>query len=498
MNIAVKPTDSEKLASGFLARKHKNFIGGQWLDAKSGKTFEVYNPADGSVIAHVADSDKADVDLAVAAARKAFDEGPWSKMTPTERAKLLFRLADAMEAHADELALIETLDNGKPYKMARMGDVPGSAEKFRYFGGWCTKIAGQTVNSNRPGDFHLYTLREPVGVCGLITPWNFPLAAACVKLAPALAAGCTVILKPAEQTPLSALRLGEIFQEVGFPDGVVNILTGFGETAGAPITEHPGVDKVSFTGSTEVGKIILRAATGNLKRVTLELGGKSPIIIFPDADLEKAIPAAANGIFFNAGQVCAASSRLYAHKDVFDRIVEGVAKHAEKLKVGPGINADTDLGPLVSQEQIDRVTGYLKAGVDAGATLVTGGKRLEGSGYFVQPTVFANTSEDMSIQREEIFGPVLTASSFSDADLDRIAKQANNSDYGLSAYMWTQNISTAHKLARKLRAGDVHINSFGLDNALPFGGYKQSGWGRENGSYGIEPYLETKSVMVGL
>ncbi|HWK14093.1 MAG TPA: aldehyde dehydrogenase family protein, partial [Rhizobiaceae bacterium] len=307
MNIAVKTTASEALAASFLARKHKNLIGGQWLDAKSGKTFEVHNPADGSVIAHVADSDKADVDLAVAAARKAFEEGPWSKMTPTERAKLLFKLADAIEAHADELALIETLDNGKPYKMARMGDVPGSAEKFRYYGGWCTKIAGQTVASNRPGDFHLYTLREPVGVCGLITPWNFPLAAACVKLAPALAAGCTVILKPAEQTPLSALRLGEIFQEVGFPDGVVNILTGFGETAGAPITEHLGVDKVSFTGSTEVGKIILRAATGNLKRVTLELGGKSPIIIFPDADLEKAIPAAANGIFFNAGQVCAAS-----------------------------------------------------------------------------------------------------------------------------------------------------------------------------------------------
>ena len=498
MNIPVTSAEGQKLATGFLATPRKLLINGKWTDARSGKTFPVYNPADGQVLAHAAAGDKADVDLAVAAAREAFESGPWTKMTPTQRARLLWKLADAIDAHLDELALLETLDNGKPLKMARMADIPGSAEKFRYYAGWATKLNGETISANKPGDWHMYTLREPVGVAGLIVPWNFPLMMAANKIAPALAAGCTVILKPAEQTPLTALRLGELIQEVGFPEGVVNIVTGFGETAGAALTEHPGVDKISFTGSTEVGKLILKAATGNLKRVTLELGGKSPIIVFPDADMERAIPAAANGIFFNAGQVCAASSRLYAHQDVFDKLVEGVAKHAEKLKVGPGTDPDTDLGPLVSQEQIERVTGYLKAGKDAGARVVTGGNRLDREGYFVQPTVFTDTNPDMSVVREEIFGPVLSASSFSDDDLERIAAQANDTTYGLSAYVWTQNLGIAHKMAKKLKAGSVCINTFGLDLAVPFGGYKQSGWGRENGREGIETYTEIKSVMIGL
>jgi len=497
MNIAVS-VEGQKLANAFFAKPRQNLIGGKWMSAKSGKTFEVFNPADGQVFAHVADSDKADVDLAVAAARKAFDGGAWPAMLPRERARLLWKLADLIDANADELALIETLDNGKPLRMARMIDVSAAAEKLRYYAGWATKLTGETVNVSNPGQYHAFTLREPVGVCGLITPWNFPLLMAVSKLAPALAAGCTAILKPAEQTPLSALRLGELVQEAGFPEGVVNIVTGFGETAGAAITEHPGVDKVSFTGSTDVGKIILKAASGNLKRVTLELGGKSPVVVFPDADMSKAIPGAANGIFFNSGQVCAAGSRLFAHKKVFDQIVEGVAAHAANLKVGPGVDSDTDLGPVVSQEQFDRVTGYLKAGAAAGANVISSGNPLESSGYFVQPTILTGTTAEMSVRREEIFGPVLCAMSFDDDDLDRIAAEANDTSYGLSAYVWTRDVGVAHKMARKLKAGSIRVNGGGLDEALPFGGYKQSGWGRENGREGIEIFTEVKAVMIGL
>jgi phenylacetaldehyde dehydrogenase len=495
---AITANEMQKLAASFLSAPKKNLIGGKWLEARSGKTFSVYNPSDGQVIAQVADSDKADVDLAVAAARAAFDGGPWTKMTPQERAKLIWKLGDAIEAHADELALIETLDNGKPLKLARLIDIAGTAEKFRYYAGWATKLTGETVDVSMPGNWHTYTLREPVGVAGLIVPWNFPLMMAATKMAPALAAGCTVILKPAEQTPLSAIRLGELIQEVGFPEGVVNIVTGFGETAGAAITEHPGVDKVSFTGSTEVGKIILNAARGNLKRVTLELGGKSPVIVFPDADIEKTIEGAARCIFFNTGQVCAAGSRLFAHKKVFDRVVEGMAQRAQKLKIGAGVEADTELGPVVSQEQLERVTGYLQAGAKAGARAVTGGGRVDRAGYFVQPTILTDTTADMSVRREEIFGPVVCAMSFDEADLDRIAAEANDTPYGLSAYIWTRDLGTAHKMVRKIKAGFVRVNGGGLDNALPFGGYKQSGWGRENGREGVEVYTELKSVMVGL
>ncbi|HEV2575210.1 MAG TPA: aldehyde dehydrogenase family protein [Beijerinckiaceae bacterium] len=487
----------DQLASAFLARCGKLLIDGKEVPAVSGKTFEVVNPATEQVIARVAHGEEADVDLAVAAARKAFDGGPWVRMAPAERTKLIYKLGEAIERHADELALIETLDNGKPLKASRTIDIPSSAEKLRYYAGWATKLYGTTADVSLPGDWHAYTLREPVGVAALIVPWNFPLMMAVSKIAPALAAGCTVILKPAEQTPLTALRLGELVQEVGFPPGVINIVTGFGE-AGAALVDHPGVDKVSFTGSTEVGKLILKAATGNLKRVTLELGGKSPVIVFPDANIDQTIEGVSRFIFTNAGQVCAAGSRLYAHKKVFDRILEGVTERAQKLKVGPGVDAATEMGPLVSQEQLDRVTGFLQSGREAGAAVVTGGKRFGQSGYFVEPTILADTTADMAVRREEIFGPVLCAATFDDDSLDAIAAEANNTTYGLSAYVWTQNLSVAHKMAKRLKSGFIRINGGGLDNALPFGGYKQSGWGRENAKEGVETFTEVKSVIIGL
>jgi phenylacetaldehyde dehydrogenase len=483
--------------SSFLGRCGKLLIDGKESAAASGKTFAVINPATEEVIAHVAHGERQDVDLAVSAARKAFQSGPWSRMSPAARARLIYRLGEAIESHAEEMALIETLDNGKPLTVSRSVDIPTAAEKLRYYAGWATKVGGDSPEVSLPGDWHAYTLREPVGVAALIVPWNYPLAMAVSKIAPALAAGCTVILKPAEQTPLTALRLGELVSEVGFPPGVVNIITGFGD-AGAALVDHLGVDKVSFTGSTEVGKQIVRASTGNLKRVTLELGGKSPAIVFPDADLDRTIEGVSRFIFSNSGQVCAAGSRLYAHKKVYDRIVEGVADRARKLKVGPGIDTATEMGPLVSQQQLDRVLGYVQSGRSAGATIVTGGERLAQSGYFVEPTVLAETSANMDVRREEIFGPVLCAAAFDDDSLEAIAAEANNSVYGLAAYIWTQNLSVAHKMAKRLKAGFIRINGGALDNALPFGGYKQSGWGRENAREGLEMFTEIKSVIIGL
>jgi len=432
----------------------------------------------------------------VKAARKAFT-GPWSRLTASERGRLIWKLADLLEAHLDEFALIETLDNGKPLAVARAADVPLAVDLFRYMAGWATKLEGTTIPISvpyTPGAKYLaYTLREPVGVVAQIIPWNFPLLMAAWKLGPALASGCTVVLKPAEQTPLSALRLGQLFSEAGFPDGVVNIVPGYGETAGAALASHPDVDKVAFTGSTEVGKLIVHAATGNLKKVSLELGGKSPNVVFKDADLDTAIAGSASAIFFNHGQCCCAGSRLYVERPVYDRVVEGVANQAKKIKVGSGLEADTNMGPLVSQEQLDRVCNYLEIGISEGAKAMAGGKKVGDRGYFVEPTVLVNTQESMKVVQEEIFGPVVAAIPFDDPE--ELMPRANDTVYGLAAGIWTKDISKAHRLAAGLRAGTVWINCYNIfDAALPFGGYKQSGWGREMGKDVLELYSQTKAV----
>jgi phenylacetaldehyde dehydrogenase len=486
-------------ASEFLKRPHRLLIDGEFVDAASGRTFSVYNPATGGILGQVAEADSEDVDRAVKAARKAFDEGPWSRISPSERGRLMWKLADLLEQNLDELAELESIDNGKPCAVARVADVPLAVDMFRYMGGWATKLRGTTTTLSTPGEYLSYTLRQPVGVVGQIIPWNFPLLMAAWKLAPALAAGCTVVLKTAEQTPLSAIRLGELIQEAGFPAGVVNILAGFGETAGAALAAHDQVNKVAFTGSTEVGKLIVKAAAGNLKRVSLELGGKSPVVVLPDADIEAAIPGAANAIFFNHGQCCVAGSRLYAHKKVFDKIVEGVATIASNIRVGPGLDPATEMGPLVSDEQFQRVTGYIDAGRLEGAKIAAGGTRVGNEGYFVSPTVLTDTTDDMKVVREEIFGPVVCAAPFSDDDLERIAKQANDTIYGLAASVWTRDIGLAHKLARRIDSGTVWINCHNVfDAALPFGGFKQSGWGREMGEEVFESYTETKAVTAAL
>jgi len=480
----------------FIATPRQLFIDGQWSDAASGKTFETPNPATGETLARVAEGDAEDINRAVRAARRAFEEGPWSRLTPSERGRIIWRIGDLILQHVDELAQLESLDNGKPFAVAQAADVPLAADLFHYMAGWATKIEGNTINISVPympgANFHSYTLREPVGVVGQIIPWNFPLLMAAWKLGPALATGNTVILKPAEQTPLTALRLAGLMAEAGLPDGVINVVPGFGETAGAALASHHDVDKVAFTGSTEVGKLIANAATGNLKKVSLELGGKSPNIVFNDAD-DSAVEGAANAIFFNHGQCCVAGSRLYVQQGRFDEVVDGVAEIAKSIRLGSGMEASTQMGPLVSDEQLRRVTGYVESGMAEGATALSGGGRHGDRGYFVEPTVLTNTRPDMKVVREEIFGPVVVAAPFS--DLDEVAAVANDSPYGLGAGIWTKDISKAHALAKKIKAGSVWINCYNVfDAALPFGGYKQSGWGREMGHEVLEAYTEVKAV----
>jgi len=481
----------------FLGVPRQLFIDGQWADAASGRSFETPNPATGEVLARVAEGEAEDINRAVKAARRAFEAGPWSRMTPSERGRIIWRIGDLILEHLDELAQLESLDNGKPFAVARAADVPLSADMFHYMAGWATKIEGNSINISVPympgANFHSYTLREPVGVVGQIVPWNFPLLMAAWKVAPALATGNTVVLKPAEQTPLTALRLAELIAEAGVPDGVVNVVPGFGETAGAALATHHDVDKVAFTGSTEVGKLIVQAAAGNLKKVSLELGGKSPNIVFDDAD-PAAIAGAASAIFFNHGQCCVAGSRLYVQQGSFDEVVNGVAEIAKSIKLGPGLEQDTEMGPLVSDEQLRRVTGLVQSGMAEGAKAVAGGGGRHGNrGYFVEPTVLTNTHPEMTVVREEIFGPVVVAAPFS--DLDEVAAAANDTPYGLGAGIWTKDISKAHALAKKLRAGSVYVNCYNVfDAALPFGGYKQSGWGREMGHEVLENYTEVKAV----
>ena len=441
--------------AAWLKKPKQNLIGGEWSPAASGKLFDVFNPADASVIARVPDSDKNDINRAVTAARRAFESGPWRRLTASERGKLVWKIGDLILENADELAELESLDNGKPRTIARVADVPLAADMFHYMAGWATKIEGNTIPISVPyapgANFHAFTLREPVGVVGQIIPWNFPLLMAAWKLAPALAAGNCVVLKPAEQTPLTALRLGEILLDAGIPEGVVNIVTGFGETAGAALAAHDDVDKVAFTGSTEVGKIIVRAAAGNLKKVSLELGGKSPNIVFKDVgDLDAAIAGAASAIFFNHGQCCCAGSRLMVERDIFDEVVEGVADHAKKIKLGPGLDAATEMGPLVSEEQLNRVTNYMHQGKKAGACYVTGGERAGQRGYFVRPTVIKDVKPSMSIVREEIFGPVVVAEPFT--KVEELIPRANQTQYGLAAGVWTRDISKAHRIAAALKS----------------------------------------------
>ncbi len=487
--------------SSFLTEDHGLLIGGRWQPAASGETFSVENPAHENTIANVARGDGEDVKRAVAAARRAFEDSAWRRMNPSARGQLLWRLADRIEAQAEEFAQLESLDNGKPFSVALAADVALTVDHFRYYAGWATKVEGETIpiNSGDGAAYLDYTMREPIGVVGQIIPWNFPLLMAAWKLAAALACGNTVVLKPAEQTPLTALLLAKLICEVGFPEGVVNVVTGFGD-AGAALASHPEVDKVAFTGSTEVGHEIVKASAGNLKRVSLELGGKSPAIVFDDADLELAAAGVAGAIFFNHGQCCCAGSRLFAASAICEELVERVSAIAQSTRLGDGFDPETEMGPLVSKEQYERVTGYISSGREQGAQLNTGGaERPDGlaKGHFVRPTVFTDVKNDMRVVREEIFGPVVCVQPFE--ELDEVITRGNDTPYGLAASVWTKDISKAHKVAAGLQAGTVWINCHNVfDAAAPFGGYKESGYGREMGRHALDLYTQTKNVIVNL
>ena len=496
MTTAAAPSRVSSRKSPVKIRQTKMLIDGKWVDSASGRTFETINPATGDVIAHVAEGDAPDIDKATKAARKALEKGPWKKMSARERGACIYRLADLIEQNKDELAKLESLDNGKPLKDAQAADLPLVIDCYRYYAGWADKIEGKTIPINGP--YFCYTRHEPVGVVGQVIPWNFPLLMQAWKWGPALAAGCTTVLKPAEQTPLSALRVGELAMEAGIPAGVVNIVPGFGETAGAAIAEHMDIDKVAFTGSTEVGKLIMQAAgRSNLKRVTLELGGKSPNIVFADSDLDQAIEGSHFALFFNQGQCCCAGSRLFVEQKVHDEFVQKMLKKVKKTKVGDPFDPETTQGPQVSEEQFNRVMGYIDAGKQSGAKMLAGGGRVGKLGYFIEPTVFSDVKDNMKIAQEEIFGPVMSIIPFK--DIDEVIERGNRTMYGLAAAVWTRDITKAHRLAAELKAGTVWINCFDVfDAAAPFGGFKMSGIGRELGEYALRNYTEVKTVTVAM
>lgn len=480
----------------FLEGVKRLYINGEYVPSLSGKTFEVLDPATEKVIAEVSEAQEADIDNAVAAARKAFDEGEWTKMAAADRSHLIYKFADLLEENREELAQLEAIDNGKPYQIALEDDIDGTVQHFRYYAGWATKLHGKTVQV--APEYLTYIVHEPVGVVGQIIPWNFPLAMAGWKLGSALAVGCTVVIKPAEDTPLSLLYAAQLFKEAGFPDGVVNVVPGFGAVAGNALVVHDDVDKVAFTGSTATGKEIMKKVADDVKGITLELGGKSPAIVLEDADVEEAIQGTFDGTMYNMGQNCSATTRIFVHRSLYDQFVERLAEKAKALKIGPGMDPESDIGPVVSQKQMNTVLGFIEKGKEEGARLVAGGGRAGNTGYFVEPTIFADVEDDMTIAREEIFGPVMAIFVFD--TVDEVIKRANDSKYGLAASVWTQNIKKGHYIASKLQSGTVWVNDFGLEwETMPFGGYKQSGIGREmGGEYGLANYTEVKSVFVNI